>query len=276
MTNTKTQSVFITGTSSGIGKALALVFAENNWNVIASMRNVENFKIFENYSNIKCVQLDISDHLQIKSVVSEIVAHHNVNVLINNAGYGLFGPFEGISEQQIQKIFNTNVFGTMALTQEFLPYFRQKKSGTIINISSIGGLLTFPFNSVYHATKWAIEGWSESLFYELKEFGITIKTICPGNVETDFATRSLDTGSHEAYDKTMETAIANMMHPEQLKTYSEPEEIALQIFEITTNGNSVVRNIVGNDAKALNENVQSLGIEKFREIIGGTILGNSQ
>ena len=115
-------------------------------------------------------------------------------MVFNNAGYGLAGALEGLTDEQILRMVNTNMLGAIRTTKAFIPYFRQKRAGLFINTTSIGGLLTVPFNSIYHATKWALEGWSESMAFELNELGIGIKTIEPGGMKMDFFTRSFDTG----------------------------------------------------------------------------------
>jgi short-subunit dehydrogenase len=113
-------------------------------------------------------------------------------VVFNNAGYGLAGALEGLTDEQIVNLVNTNTLGTIRTTKAFLPHFREKRAGLFINTTSLGGLVSFPFNSIYHATKWAIEGWSESMAFELNQFGIGIKTIEPGGIKTDFFTRSFE------------------------------------------------------------------------------------
>lgn len=131
-----------------------------------------------------------------------------LDVLINNAGYGLVGPFEGTDPDQVRRQFETNVFGLMNVTRACLPHFRQKRRGSILNVSSVGGQVTFPLYSCYHSTKWAVEGFSESLQFELKPFNIKVKLIEPGAIKTEFYERSQDRVEapeyQPFYDKTME------------------------------------------------------------------------
>ena len=128
-----------------------------------------------------------------KEVVEKAIALGPIDVVFNNAGYGMAGPLEAFSEEQILRMVNTNMLGTIRTTKAFVPYFRERKSGLFINTTSIGALIGVPFNSMYHATKWALEGWSESMYFELKRFGVGIKTLSPGGMKTDFFTRSFDT-----------------------------------------------------------------------------------
>ena len=158
----------------------------------------------------------------------------------------------------------------MRVTQRFLPHFRENKTGTFITTTSIGGLVTLPFNSVYHATKWALEGWSESLAFELKEFGITVKTVSPGGIATDFAGRSLVLTQHAAYDKQMEKVLSVFMDPARAKDYSTAEQIADVVFEAATDGKSILRYVAGADAKAMYAQRNDVGEEVFRQGIEQT------
>ena len=152
-------------------------------------------------------------------------------MVFNNAGYGLAGALEGLTDEQILRMVNTNMLGAIRVTKAFTPHFREKRAGLFINTTSIGGLLTVPFNSIYHATKWALEGWSESMAFELNQFGIGIKTIEPGGMKTDFFTRSFDTGGHPAYDALVNRVMGIITDPKQIATYSSPEQIAEVVHE---------------------------------------------
>jgi len=190
------KTIFMTGTSTGLGKAAVKLFADKGWKVIATMRNPQNAdEVFE-HENITVLPLDVTNLEQIESTVKDAISLDDIDVVFNNAGYGLAGPFEGATDEQIQTNITTNLLGVMRVTKAFLPHFREKKSGLYITTTSIGGSITLPFNSVYHATKFGLEGWSESLNYELSKFGIKIKTVAPGGIATDFAGRSLDLSQH--------------------------------------------------------------------------------
>ena len=204
--NTKNQkTIFITGSSTGLGKATAKLFASNGWKVIATMRNPEKETELGKPDNVTLLSLDVSDPQQIKSVVEKVVAMGEVDVVFNNAGYGLAGPLG----RTLRCADHANGQYQFDGDHSHYPGFRatlqgERGKGLFINTTSIGGLISVPFNSIYHATKWALEGWSESMAFELKRFGIGIKTLSPGGMKTDFFTRSFDTGKHEAYDQFVE------------------------------------------------------------------------
>ena len=181
------KTIFITGASTGIGKATAIYFAEQGWNVAATMRTVSKGADLAKYQNIKVWPLDVMETESIKSAIEQSIAHFGgIDVMFNNAGYALGGAFEAMSDAQLRKQFDTNVFGVMNVTRTILPYFRSKKEGTIINTTSMGGILTFPLYSVYNGTKFALEGFMESLQFELRAHNIKIKNIEPGAIKTDF------------------------------------------------------------------------------------------
>ena len=259
------KTIFITGASSGLGKASALLFAKKGWNVIATMRNPESETELRTTKNITLLPLDVTNLEQINETIAKALTLSKIDVVFNNAGYGLAGPFEGASDEQITNQINTNLLGVMRVTQRFLPHFRENKSGTFITTTSIGGLVTLPFNSVYHATKWALEGWSESLAFELKEFGITVKTVSPGGIATDFAGRSLVLTQHPAYDEQMKKVLSVFMDPERANQYSTAEQIADVVYDAATDGKSTLRYVAGTDAKAMYAQRNEVGEEAFRQ-----------
>ena len=199
--------ILITGASSGIGKETAKLFQTKNWKVAATMRSPEKAEDLQKIVDIECIKLDVTDVDSIKSAINATIEKFGrIDAIVNNAGYGLVGAFEASTQEQIEKQFQTNVFGLMNVCREILPVFREQKRGTIVNVASVGGRLTFPLYSLYHATKWAVEGFSESLQYEVKQFGIKIKIIEPGPIKTDFYDRSMDLTRQEgltAYDWAM-------------------------------------------------------------------------
>jgi NAD(P)-dependent dehydrogenase (short-subunit alcohol dehydrogenase family) len=261
------KTIFITGASSGLGKATALLFAKNNWNVIATMRKPENETALAEVANVTLLPLDVTNVEQIEETVKNALTISKIDVVFNNAGYGLAGPFEGVTDDQLTNQINTNLLGVMRITQQFLPHFRENKAGTFITTTSIGGLVTFPFNSVYHATKWALEGWSESLAFELKGFGITVKTVSPGGIATDFAGRSLVMTQHPAYQEQMNKVLSVFIDPERAKDYSTPEQIADVVYEAATDGKSTLRYVAGNDAKQMYAQRIAVGEKVFRKEI---------
>ncbi len=265
--------IFITGSSSGLGKAAAKLFAAKGWNVIATMRKPENEEELNQIENITLLPLDVTNTAQIKETAEKAIALGNIDVVFNNAGYGLAGPFEGASDEQLVRQLNTNLLGVMRVTQAFIPHMREQQKGLFITTTSIGGLATFPFNSVYHATKWGLEGWSESLAFELEPFGIDVKTVSPGGITTDFASRSLDMTAHDAYNEQLEKVFSFFMDPERQKDYSSAEQIAEVVYEAATDGQQKLRYPAGEDAKAWYAQRLEIGDEAFRKGIKEMFLG---
>src|SRR6186713_301692 len=185
------KTIFITGTSSGLGRSTAKLFQANGWNVIATMRNPEKESELTQLEHTLVTRLDVQDPQSIQSAVAAGLARFGrIDALINNAGYGAYGPLEATPPEKIRRQFDVNVLGLLATTQALLPHFRANRSGIIVNISSIGGRMTFPLGTLYHATKFAVEGLSEALHYELAAFGVRVKVIEPGGIKTDFSGRS--------------------------------------------------------------------------------------
>ena len=272
--NTQNQkSIFITGSSSGLGRATAKLFASKGWKVIATMRNPEKETELNNISGVSLMALDITNPSQITSVVEAVMASGGVDVVFNNAGYGLSGPLEGLTDEQIMRMVNTNMLGAIRTTKAFVPYFRERRAGLFINTTSIGGLMTVPFNSIYHATKWALEGWSESMAFELNQFGIGMKTVSPGGMKTDFFTRSFDAGRHPAYDELVDRVMSKITDPKQMETYSSPGQIAEVVYEAATNGKNQLRYVAGEDAKATYAMRLQMGDEAFRNAINQQFFG---
>jgi len=226
-------------------------------------------------SGIQLMSLDVTDPHEIESVAKQVVGSGAVDVVFNNAGYGLAGALEGLTEEQILGLVNTNMLGTIRTTKAFIPHFREKRAGLFINTTSIGGRIAIPFNSIYHATKWALEGWSESMAFELSQFGIGIKTIEPGGIRTDFFTRSLDAGHHPAYDALVNKVMAMITDPKQMETYSSPEQIAEVVYEAATDGKDQLRYVAGVDAKAMYETRMQLGDEAFRKAMAQQFFGDA-
>jgi NAD(P)-dependent dehydrogenase (short-subunit alcohol dehydrogenase family) len=275
MSNQDQKTIFITGSSSGLGRAAAKLFASKGWKVIASMRDPKKEKQLGDISGITLMALDVTDPHQIESVAEQVVTPGGVDVVFNNAGYGLAGALEGLTDEQVLRLVNTNMLGTIRTTKAFVPHFREKRSGLFINTTSLGGLVAFPFNSIYHATKWAIEGWSESMAFELNQFGIGIKTVEPGGIRTDFFTRSFDTGHHPSYDALVNRVMSVITDPKQMATYSTPEQIAEVVYEAATDGKDQLRYIAGADAQATYAIRLQLGDEAFRKALAQQFLGDA-
>jgi len=275
MSNQDQKTIFITGSSSGLGRATAKLFASKGWKVIASMRDPKKEKQLGDIFGITLMALDVTDPHQIESVAEQVVTSGGVDVVFNNAGYGLAGSLEGLTDEQVLRLVNTNMLGTIRTTKAFVPHFREKRSGLFINTTSLGGLVAFPFNSIYHATKWAIEGWSESMAFELNQFGIGIKTVEPGGIRTDFFTRSFDTGRHPAYDSLVNRVMGIITDPKQMATYSTPEQIAEVVYEAAADGKDQLRYIAGADAKDIYAMRMKVGDEAFRKALAQQFFGDA-
>jgi len=267
------RAVFITGSSSGLGRAAAKLFSARGWKVFATMRNPEKEKELADLAGVVLLPLDITQPAQIERAAAAAISGGRVDVVFNNAGYGMAGPLEGMSDEQILRMVNTNLMGAIRTTKAFIPHFREKRWGLFINTTSIGGLITVPFNSIYHATKWALEGWSESMAFELNQLGIGMKTVSPGGMKTDFFTRSFDAGRHPAYDALVEKVMTTVRDPKQMETYSTPEQIAEVVYEAATDGKEQLRYVAGADAKATYATRLELGDEAFRKAMRQRFFG---
>jgi NAD(P)-dependent dehydrogenase (short-subunit alcohol dehydrogenase family) len=263
-----TKTIFITGASTGIGKATARYFAAKNWHVIATMRKPENEKELNLLSNVTLLPLDVTNIQQIKDTTQQALALGPVDVVFNNAGYTLLGALEAITDEQLVRQMETNFLGVVRVTKAFIPYFRERRSGLFVTTGSSAGLSGFPVGSMYDASKWALEGWSESLSYELNEFGIGIKTIEPGLVTTDNGASSV-IASHPAYETLLNKFLTTIRTASNVTT---AEEIAEVVYEAATDGRNTLRYVCGEDAKKLYAHRLAVGDEAFRETIRQMII----
>jgi NAD(P)-dependent dehydrogenase (short-subunit alcohol dehydrogenase family) len=263
------KSIFITGASSGLGKAAAKLFQSNGWNVIATMRNPDKETELNTLENVTLLPLDVTNVAQIQQTVNAAFAQHDIDVVFNNAGYGLVGALEAFSDEQLVKQLDTNLLGVIRVTQAVVPYFRKKKSGLFITTTSIGGLLTFPLDSIYHATKWALEGWSESMSFELGLHNIGIKTIAPGGIKTNFAKESLDVARHPAYEEGLEK-LFGLMDP---ANFEPVEWIADVVYEAATDGKDQLRYVAGEFANQLYARRLEIGTEAATKEMNKMVFG---
>jgi NADP-dependent 3-hydroxy acid dehydrogenase YdfG len=231
--------ILITGASSGIGMASAIYFAKQGWDVAATMRHRNSLNEFKDFPNIKSFELDVTNVDSVQNAMKDILSTFvKIDVLFNNAGYALAGPFEAIADQEIRKQFETNLFGVMNVTRAVLPHFRARKSGMILNTTSSGGNFTFPLYSVYNSTKWALEGFMEALQYELTPFNIIIKNLAPGAVKSEF-TKSTSFISNPDYDD-----YANMVQANMVASYQQApgaDTVAKVAFRAATDHKSKLR-----------------------------------
>ncbi len=249
------KTILITGTSTGIGKATALYFAEQGWNVIATMRSPEKETELIDKPNVLVTKLEVTDPETIQTAIQQgIEKFGQIDVLVNNAGYGQQGLFEATTPEKIKAQFEVNVFGAMNVIRAILPHFRNQKSGTIINISSVAGRVTTPLLSIYSASKFAIEGFTESLAFELESQNIKVKIVEPGYIATPFYER---TTSEFAFDPTLTDYIK---FNEEMNTFYAsasggaiftPEDVAKVIFTASTDNSYQLRYVAGPDMEQM-------------------------
>ncbi len=247
------KTVLITGTSSGIGLATARHFAEEGWNVVATMRNPG--AQLEASDSLLILALDVTDPASIAAAIDTgIKRFGRIDVLVNNAGYGQYGLFEAIPAESILAEFDVNVFGVMNVTRAILPHFRANTSGMIINISSGVGIYTMPMISAYCASKFAVEGFSEALAFELASQKILVKIVEPhgGVTDTAFNERAARDNAvdpalsdYEPFVVQTRKAFAGMVAARSISA----EDVAWTIFEAATDGNDTLRYLVGHDAR---------------------------
>ena len=247
------KTILITGASSGIGKATAILFHQKGWNVIATMRKPEEEQELTSLENVLVTRLDVTDVNSItKAVALGIEKFGKIDALLNNAGYGAYGPLEATPLEKIERQFGTNVIGVLNTTKAVLAHFRQNKSGVIINISSIGGKVTFPLGTLYHGTKFAVEGLSEALHYEMKAIGVKVKIIEPGMVLTDFGGRSFDFNNDEnltEYQNLVQDVFTWFGGMQQ--SGSPASAIGEVIYTAATDNSDQLRYAAGKDAEML-------------------------
>lgn len=265
------KTIFITGASSGMGKATAKYFQQKNWNVIATMRDPSKETELTDLDNVTVLPLDVTDVKQIEDTVAKAIAIHPVDVVFNNAGYGLMGAMEALTDEQIMKELNTNLIGVMRVTHAFIPHFRERKGGVFISTTSMGGLLAFPLHSIYHAAKFGVQGWSEGMSYELGLHNIRIKTVAPGAVATDFLGRSLEKALHPAYKELEDKLFATTEN--MMSQGVPPEKVAEVVYEAATDDKDQITYIATDDARAAYERRLEIGSEASRKEIRKQILG---
>jgi NAD(P)-dependent dehydrogenase (short-subunit alcohol dehydrogenase family) len=277
-----TRVAVITGSSSGIGFETALLLARSGFHTYATMRNLEKSKNITEIANteklpLQVVQLDVNDDISVKNAIDKIVVaaeNKRIDVLVNNAGYGLFGPLEDISIEEIKAQFETNFFGVIRVTQQVLPAMRKQNSGgsTIVNVSSVGGRIGIPVLSAYQSTKFALEGLSESMSYELEPFGIRVVIIEPGFIRTNIinssttAEKALDSKSpYFSLTQKVNNHFKSMM--ENASSSSPPEEVAKVILQAITSENPQLRYTVGNDAATIIQARMNMSDNEFKKMI---------
>lgn len=260
-----TSTVLITGCSSGFGMASAKFFLARGWNVIATMRSPKPMP-FEDSDRLLVAALDVTDPNSVSDAVAEGIARfEQIDVLVNNAGVGLFSAFEATPDEVIRKAFETNTFGVMAVTRAVVPHMRERGSGTIVNVTSSVGIAPMPLVAVYTASKYAIEGFSESLAYELGAFGVRVKIVEPGLApSTSFAANSSgrrDDLMPAAYSAYADRYLKSMQ--DYPTSYTAEGDVAEAVYAAATDDGDKLRYPAGADSVMLAELRQSLSEQAF-------------
>ena len=263
------KTVFITGASSGFGRLTTKKFQAEGWNVVATMRSPKKENELNQLDNVLVAELDVTKPETITNAVKEATDKFGtIDVLVNNAGYGTMGPMEAGTDEQIRYQIEVNFFGLINVTKSVLPIMRAEKKGIIINISSMGGRTTFPYLSLYHATKFAVEGLTESIQYELNPLGINLKLVEPGAFKTDFSTRSLqlfDTSGFEDYQEHLNKYLNQLGNA--VENAAEPQEVVDTIYEAATDDSDRLRYLVGADAKQTLEARSQMDDGSFKKMM---------
>jgi NAD(P)-dependent dehydrogenase (short-subunit alcohol dehydrogenase family) len=271
----KNKTVLITGCNSGIGNLTAKTFHRNGWNLVATMRSAEKGTEFVEMDNVLVERLDVTDENSIDLAVAHTLKRFGrIDALINNSGYGGYGLFEQFSHADILKMFDTNVFGTMRVTKAVLPIMRRQKSGMIINITSTAALAGLPCTSVYCASKYAIEGWSEGLAIECKPFNIKVKTIRPGAFSTHFSAAT-DNHLNSGDDELRQLANNILTHLSRLRKQDDkggnPQDVADIIYRCATE-DMPTHNLIGSDAALMANMKNSMPHQDFLDLMEKTLL----
>lgn len=255
-----TKIAVVTGSSSGIGYETSLLLARNQYTTYASMRNLkksdELLKIASKENiPLKVIQLDVNDDRSVSSAIDSIVKENGrIDVLVNNAGFDLFGSLEELTIEEIKGQFETNFFGAARVTKSVIPTMRIQGSGIIINVSSIGGRIGLvPCNTMYHASKFALEGFTESLRHELTEFNIDVILIEPGAIRSNFAENIRTAKNYDSnnspYAKTVQKVFEGF--EPMLANASDPKEVAQVILNAANSSSPNIRYTVGKDAESI-------------------------
>jgi NAD(P)-dependent dehydrogenase (short-subunit alcohol dehydrogenase family) len=265
----------VTGSSTGIGYETSLNLARNGFLTYATMRNLnksQNIKSVTTKENlsIRIKQLDVTDDASVKNAIQSISSEAGqIDVLVNNAGYGLNGAFEDLAMDEIKAQYETNVFGLIRTTQAVLPIMRGQKSGTIVNISSGAGRFGFPTGSAYVSTKFAVEGLSESMSYELEPFGIKVVIVEPGVIRTNFgdglivAKKSQDANS--PYSQMMQRSAAGF--EKMMKNASSPDVVAKVVLNAIRDENPSLRYLAGSDVETWLGGKRKVADEEFYKMM---------
>lgn len=272
----------VTGASSGIGFQTSLMLARNGFYTYATMRNIERSgqlvdTVKKENLPMEVLPLDVTKETSVRDAVDRIIKEsRTIDVLVNNAGYGLIGALEDIPMEEIKSHFETNLFGAIRVMQAVLPIMRKQKSGTIVNITSMGGRIAFPLSSTYSGTKFALEGITESLSYEVEQFGIRVILIEPGVVRTNFANNIKKIGKtmkpDSPYSRLVEVREANRRSMVESISIM-PEEVARMVLKAIKSDSPDLRYVVGHDALRLLDSKMNMSESEFKRFIMGNFFG---
>ncbi|NRB47403.1 MAG: SDR family oxidoreductase [Saprospiraceae bacterium] len=276
------KTVLITGCSSGFGKLAAKTFQAKGWNVIATMRSPQKETELTQLENIWVTRLDVTDQASIDATVQQGIEKYGaIDVLVNNAGYGGHAMLEQFTDEQTLAMFETNVFGLMRCCRAVLPHMRQRRNGSIINVTSMAGYLGLPLSSTYSASKYAVEGFTQALAHEYKPFNVKIRAIAPGAFGTNFSANT-DNNFENGDDETRAfaqkvgahfQALAQQMR-EQGGEVADPQEVADLIYTCATVNEMPVHNVVGADAKMLLGMKNSMNQQEFIDQMEAMLIPN--
>jgi NAD(P)-dependent dehydrogenase (short-subunit alcohol dehydrogenase family) len=273
----------VTGSSTGIGFETSLTLARKGFHTYATMRTLESSRGSEHLTDIaknenlplQVIQLDVDNEKSVLDAINMIMKEKGrIDIVINNAGYALAGPLEETSMEEIKAQFETNFFGAVRVMQAAIPIMREQRRGKIVNITSMGGRVAVPLDSIYHGTKFALEGLSESLQYELASFGIKIILIEPGAVGSNFWKNlkiASKTSSHDNIDSPYKQIVNNVS--ESFKQMEQntihPSEVAKVILQAVLSDNPDFRYVVGKDAAAILEARRNMFDREFQLFMKG-------
>jgi NAD(P)-dependent dehydrogenase (short-subunit alcohol dehydrogenase family) len=265
----------VTGSSTGIGLETSVSLARNGFLTYATVRNLDRSSMIKTIADketlpIKVVQLDVTENASVNNAIQTIASEAGrIDVLVNNAGYGLGGAFEDLLVEEIKDLYETNVFGPIRVTQAVLPIMRKQRSGIIVNLSSGAGLFGYPGGSAYVSSKFAIEGLSESMAYELEQFGIKVVLIEPGFIKTNFASamviakKAQDPSS--PYSQMMQKIAANSS--EMVKNGSPVDVVSKAILQAVTSKDPNLRYLAGKDVENWAANKKTMSDTEFQNMI---------
>ncbi|MCH8995149.1 MAG: SDR family oxidoreductase [Chloroflexi bacterium] len=272
--------VLITGCSSGFGLLAALQFARKGDQVYATMRNpakageLEKAKSEEKLA-IEVLQLDVTDEASVTSAVRQVIdAAGRIDVLVNNAGIGAHGPVEETDDDEAKEIFETNFFGALRTIRAVLPQMREQKAGTIVNVSSLAGRVSPPFDGIYSASKFALEAATEALHYEVHPFGIRVALVEPGGFETNIGNtrrvprRYTEGSPYAEYDQRFEQALSRL--PTQGER-ADPQVVAEAIYNAVHDETPKLRYLVGQDAEMIGGLRRQMDDEQFEQTMRQTL-----